>query len=441
MQRTRLAVNIVTSLIVLAVAACFFFYPAFVTARVLLERPLLQGAWPSFTLGWFTDLSQRYAKWADEYVASQYAASLNDQDVAATEWPMFGSVFYLLAAEEVQDSLEGPDDPGTEKIRDVLLKASSRAAAIIANPTTGTWVRKKWGESYLTEENVFYRMLLIMGLSSYERISGDAQYHSMLNEHTQSLAAELLAAQNHLRNDYPGECYPSDVLWAVAAIQRADTLLGTDHAALKSEVMGVLTTRAIGDGGLPALRVDAKSADPLGPSRGCGNSGILLFAHELHPETAGKWYQTYEDNFWQQGWFLAGFREFSRTYPHPFSDVDSGLVLWQYGSVASAFGIGAARIHGRFDRSVPLTQEAIACSWPTPFGLALPSLMGWCAADAPCLGEVALLFSMTRPTAVPETVASTGSAPGIVWALLGFYVLYGVRLVYGQVTRIRKWRG
>ena len=53
-------------------------------------------------------------------------------------------------------------------------------------------------------------------------------------------------------------------------------------------------------------------------------------------------------------------------------------------------------------------MEAVACSWPTPFGFLLPGLMGRVAVKSWSLGEVALLFSMTRPTLAAETVPFEG---------------------------------
>ena len=69
-------------------------------------------------------------------------------------------------------------------------------------------------------------MLLILGLSSYEKITGNTQYHAVMSRQRVTLAEELAKAKLHLRDDYPGECYPADMLWAVAAIQRAARLDG-----------------------------------------------------------------------------------------------------------------------------------------------------------------------------------------------------------------------
>jgi len=52
--------------------------------------------------------------------------------------------------------------------------------------------------------------------------------------------------------------------------------------------------------------------------------------------------------------------------------------------------------------------------------------MGRLAADSWSLGEIALLFSMTRPTLAAKTVPFTGHAPWIVWICLAVYTGGGV---------------
>jgi hypothetical protein len=126
-------------------------------------------------------------------------------------------------------------------------------------------------------------------------------------------------------------------------------------------------------------------------------------------------------------------------------DVDSGPVMFGIGSVASAFGIGAAKTAGRIDQAAPLTMEAVAASWPTPFGPLIPGLMGRIAVKSWSLGEVALLFSMTRPTLAAETVPFNGPTPRIVWILLAVYAGGGVFFIWFEIRSccrlIRRYKG
>jgi hypothetical protein len=110
---------------------------------------------------WCEASSARHASWAADYLASDMALEIEHTEVAATEWPMFGSVFYLVTAQELYE--RGKIDASSGVIREAV----ELSAEIVASPKTATWVRTKWGDDYLEKENLFYRMLLIMGLAAY----------------------------------------------------------------------------------------------------------------------------------------------------------------------------------------------------------------------------------------------------------------------------------
>ena len=422
----------IVSIVEIAFALLFFVYPAIVVARLVLDPDLRQRGESRFVSRAFESAAPRYLAWATDYLDSRQAGSLHPDDVAATEWPMFGSVFFLVTAEDLQT--QGRIDA----TQGVLREAVEKAAEIVASPVTATWVRTKWGESYLEHENVFYRMLLILGLSSYESVTGNLDHHVLMSSQRQQLARELAAARLPLLDDYPGECYPNDVLWAVAAIQRAARLDHANHDDLARSLMAAFDGPIRAPEGLPAFQVDSKSGRILQRARGCGNSGILLFAPELDPVIAGAWYRAHETHFWKDTGWIAGFAETPHGTSQDFMDVDSGPVLWGIGSAASAFGIGAAKSAGRLDHAVPLTLEAIACSWPTPFGYLIPGLLGRLAANGGCLGEIALLFSMTRPVQGPKIVPFDGSIPGIVWILLATYSGLGLLFLGSGIRSLRR---
>ncbi len=108
--------------------------------------------------------------------------------------------------------------------------AIEAAAALVADPNHAGWVRQHWGDDYLKKENLFYRMLLISALTSYQKLLGDTRYEAPLRRQVESLAQELEDSPHGLLDDYPGQCYPIDIVPAIAAIRRADAVLGTDHS-------------------------------------------------------------------------------------------------------------------------------------------------------------------------------------------------------------------
>lgn len=425
----------VLSVVVIVFAVVFLLYPAFMIAVLLFDTQLRSTGECRMVKYLFPPVANRYASWARDYLESQYAVKVDHDAVAETEWPMFGSVFFLVTACDLHE--QGRIDASKGKIR----VAVDLAAQVVASPETATWVRKKWGdERYLTHQNVFYRMLFILGLTSYEQITHDKQYHNSLMIQRDSYAKELSLAKHNMLDDYPGECYPSDVLWSVAALQRAAKLDGTNYNELAASLMSNLDTVLRAREGVPAFQVDSTTGGILQQGRGCGNSGILQFASELDPGVATRWYDAHVRHFWKDTGWVVGFSEKPVAERSDFMDVDSGPVLFGFGSVASAFGIGAAKGVGRFDHAVPLTLEAIACSWPTPFGLLIPGLMGKAAVDGWCLGEVAILFSMTRPCRTINVIPFEGHAPWIVYVLMFAYLSAGLTLIFLEIRSWVPWK-
>ena len=83
-------------------------------------------------------------------------------------------------------------------------------------------------------------------------------------------------------------------------------------------------------------------------------------------------------------------------------------------------------------------MEVVAGSWPTPFGFIIPGLMGRAAVKSWSLGEVALLFSMTRPTHAAQQVPFTGRTPPMVWLLLAVYAGVGLFSIGFEVRSCRR---
>lgn len=418
------------------VAWAFFLYPAGATARAVFSSEIRETAQSPTLLSDYRATAGRYKAWAKDFRETERAAKISSYDVAGTEWPMFGSVFFLMTTEELAKV-----EPNLLKDKTVR-EAVDYAVRVVSSPDTATWVREKWGLDYLERENVFYRMLLIMGLGSYEKLTGSKAHAVLLATQARTLSAELLAAPHHLADDYPDECYPNDVLWAVAALKRAAKLGYIEMAEVEHLSRGLFATLndlSMTEWGVPSFQVRKDTAEPVQVARGSANSGILPLAAELDPPEAVAWFSAYVENFWKPGW-VSGFREMPHGRP-AFSDVDSGPSLFGVGSVATGLGLGAARSVGRYDYAVPLAMEIVPASWPTPFGLVLPGVMGWAAADGWCFGELALQYSMTRPNLSGVVTNYEGGVPPMVWLFLLLYAAGAGILLWGAWTMGRRaWR-
>lgn len=225
-------------------------------------------------------------------------------------------------------------------------------------------------------------------------------------------------------------------------IRKADKVLGTDHSVFVNRAIRGFQDDALDSRGLIPYFADASSGRPLILTRGCGNSYVSLFAPDIWPEQARKWYDLYTKYFWQERGGCAGFREFPNdlTKNNWYLDVDSGPVLNGFGCAACAFGVGAARVNGHFEQAWPLTAEMLASSWPLPNGIRLfPRLLSN-AADAPLLGEAAIIFNLTRLPGEGIPVKTGGALPKFVIIFLALQIAIGLLLMAAAVRSLRRWR-
>lgn len=428
--------------ILTAMAIYFGFAPIAIVLNNLRDPGLQDGTIPDFAFDLHHRLTARHDAWARERVASGAAENLSYTDVSGTEWPLFGAVFYLWSTEALQEAWEKDPSRAPEAPNIYARDSIESATALVLDPVHATWVKKHWGDDYLHRENLFYRMLLVSAMTSHNRLTGDERYLPLLREQVEELVTELDISPHGLLDDYPSECYPGDVAATVAAIRRADSVLGTDHSEFAQRALRAFTGDAADEKGLPAYMASTRTGCAQDEGRGCSNSYVCTHGAEVWPEKAGEWYATYERNFWQERWTAAGFREFSREKEDKdwYTDVDAGPCIDGHGFAASAFGLGAARAQGRMDHAYPLATEMLAVSWPLPNGrLLLPSMLSDCT-DAPYLGECGILYNLTRTPLDGFEVQRGGHLPGLVLIVMAIYLIGGLYCVVTSLLTVRRFQ-
>lgn len=441
-RRNGIAVCCYANAVLLLLIAVYFFLIPFVLMVYYLVDPAIKDRGISrFAVSVHRSISPKYERWAHERIKSGRAADLNLNDIAGTEWPVFGSFFYLLGTEEIQKAWESDNNLSPSSPKTYAAGTIEAAAALVADPGHATWVKTHWGEDYLHDQNVFYRMLLMGGLTSYFRLCQDDKYLALIEDQAESLSQALDRSPHGLLDDYPRQCFPSDVLAAIAVIKRADIVLNTDHSDFVKRSIRGFSGKLLDATGLPPFFADARTG-AIGMSRGCSSQWATMWAAELWPKEAEAWYRNFEEHFWQEKWGAVGFREYPRhirQFDWSF-DVDAGPVLAGFGASASAFGLGTARANGRIDHAYPLTAQTIVVSWPLLDGtLLIPRLLSN-ATDAPYIGEVSLLFALTREPTKSVNIVKGGRLPKIVYLILASFFGLGLLLTCFAVVRLKRQR-
>lgn len=429
----------VNSIIAVLLSATLLVYPA-LRAVLNIQDPALKGPGiPKVAWRIERNLTPRYAAWAQERVAAGRAQQLSTADISGTEWPLFGSVFYLWAVENLQAAWEAGDHAAGVEPKIFCKDAVVAASELVIDPKHATWVQKHWGTNYLHHENVFYRMLVIGALTSRERLLHDGAHLDLLRDQVETFAGELNDSKTGLLNDYPNECYPGDVMAAIACIHRADSVLGTDHSNFVKRASRAFTGARITRLKIPPYLASAETGTPLSEARGCANSYLCLTSPELWPAQAALWFKLYEKFFWQQRFGISGFREFPKDVPKMdwTMDVDAGPVIAGFGVAANAFGVGAARKNGRFDLAYPLSAEMLATVWELPNGmLAVPRILSN-ASDAPMLGEASILWLLSIQPEKGFPVRAGDSIPPYAYALIIVTLLFGIWRIITAVDNLR----
>lgn len=429
----------VNFLIMVGLAVYFFILPGALYVYHLQDPNLAGPGIPE--LGWtlFRSLTPRYEQWARERVASGTAVRVNTQDVAGTEWPLFGSVFYLWAVESLQTAWESDPSLAPVAPREYARGAVEACQTLLLDPNHHTWVREKWGDNYMNHENLFFRSLIIAGTLSHAKLTGSSANLELLRRQATSLAQELDDSPYGLIHDYPGECYPIDVLAAIAIIKKAYLFLGLDPDPFVQRSRRAFEGKRLDALGLIPFMAYPLTGVPTQPSRGTVHSWGAVFTKSLYPDLHARWYDIYENLYWQKG-FCSGYREFSKDTPNSdfLFDIDAGPILAGYSPAANAFGYAAARVNGRLDLARILGAQVLAVSWPLPNGGLLGPRILSISPHAPHLGEAVILFMLTRTPSPGIECRRGGDWPALVWIMMLFYFGMGAGLVTRASFRLRQ---
>src|SRR5438552_1928696 len=154
MMRRIICIN---SVVIVLLAVFFLIYPPVRAALDLRDPALQQPGVPRAAWRLFRNLTPHYGTWAQKRITQGRAENLSTNNISGTEWPLFGSVFYLWAIENLQMAWEAGDHSGRAEPKVFARDAIIAASELVIDPKHAAWVKKHWGGDYLHRENVFYR--------------------------------------------------------------------------------------------------------------------------------------------------------------------------------------------------------------------------------------------------------------------------------------------
>ena len=129
--------------VITALSVYFFVAPVVILLFDFADPALHGPGIPQCARRWHRALSPKYARWARERMRSGRAESLGANDVSGTEWPLFGSVFYLQATEALQKDWEAHPAGAAPKV--YARETIDAAADLVTDPGQAGWVKKYYG--------------------------------------------------------------------------------------------------------------------------------------------------------------------------------------------------------------------------------------------------------------------------------------------------------
>ena len=90
------ACRITNGILMILLLVIVFPSPAIIVITDLMDASIRTGGIPSAAWKQHRALSPKFSRWAQQRIASTRGLELSTTDISGTEWPLFGSVFYLL---------------------------------------------------------------------------------------------------------------------------------------------------------------------------------------------------------------------------------------------------------------------------------------------------------------------------------------------------------
>lgn len=261
-----------------------------------------------------------------------------------------------------------------------------------------TFDSSQWGEDALAtlagdNGHVAYLGHLNLIMGAYRILGGDDRYDPLHAQITDAIARRLKSVPHFHAETYPHETYTMDNVVAVASLEVADRVRGTDHS---DAIQGYLryTQEHLLDPktGLIVFGVERATGRPLQRGRGSAAGWASYFLPMIDNVFASEQFDLLRAHLAGSVGPFHGVREYHPSDPNAgYGDIDSGPVLI-WGVSATGFSMAGARIHGHD------TLLAGLASLSEAFGISIDDGGERRYISSPLLGEAILLSMKTaRP--------------------------------------------
>ena len=182
-------------------------------------------------------------------------------------------------------------------------------------------------------------------LSIIDKNNFDSTLYKNFQLDCKTIVNNYLVENNPYPESYKGVSWPADAIVGIASLELSDNEFHTDYSKfiekwISSVKAGLATSKFL----IPHS-IQNSVPRSIEFSRGSSQSLILLFLYDIDGDFAKKQYSLFKHRFTDTFLFFSLIKE-SQANRTQVEDIDSGPIIFGFGSAASIVGIGTAKLYG-----------------------------------------------------------------------------------------------
>jgi hypothetical protein len=260
------------------------------------------------------------------------------KDVPETQWPFMQFCYFGFACVNLAAC-----DPLS---RDEALGEARWLIEALQTPRLTGFIADHFGPPFgemFHTPSVFVHGFFLNLAVRYREVARDRRFDPLIHRIASTLSHEFAKSEQGILPTYPNMWWITDNLPALSALSRYDRLFRTNLSVVKERFLHEARAHYLDQKGLRSSYIDPVAHDTLQGARGVGTSYALHFLRDVDAQWATAQYALTKREFFRSVLGFAAVREFPEGTREEI-DVDSGAILFGFGTAASGFGIAAAAV-------------------------------------------------------------------------------------------------
>jgi hypothetical protein len=261
-------------------------------------------------------------------------------DVPQTQWPLMQFCYFGFACANLATY--------DSTMRRSALEEMPWLIENLQKPRLTGFISEHFGPPFgpgFVQPSVFVHGMFLNLAVRYREVSGDTRFDPLMRQVASSLSEAFGNSTEGILPTYRDMWWLGDNLPALSALVRYDRLFGTALSAVKRRYVQSVKEAYLDERGMFSSYIDPEDRQVLQGSRGVSAAYALHFLHDVDPAFAREQYELAKRHLYRTALGFAAVREFP-TGSVPSPDIDSGAVLFGFGTAASGFFVAAAAVNG-----------------------------------------------------------------------------------------------